>query len=953
GVAIKGDLDLRTLKHYAREVEDDLREVKGISKIDLSGFPDEEIEIAFREQDLQNYDLTFQEATLAVRNANIEVTGGTVKGETEELIVRSNQKGYFAKDLVNIPLKTADNGVIIRLEDVADVRDKWADDPDRAYINSDPAVIINIQNTADEDILFITEYVNNYVEEFNASHDGVEVIVTRDGSVSLRERIDLLVENGVLGFFLVLILLAMFLNYRMAFWVALAIPVSFAGMFMIVPFTGLTINVVSLFAMILVIGILVDDGIVISENIYRHFEMGKSRKQAAIDGTMEVLPAVFSAILTTVIAFSTFIFLDGQLGDFFTEMSWVVIFTLIFSLVEGAFILPEHIGHSKALSFKRVDPNTKGFDDSDYAEPNLADRIFGSISRAFDRVMIFMRDRLYGPALKFSMRNKFFALTVAFGLMFISFAMVGGGLVKGTFFPNIDGDDIAVNLKLESGTREQYVEDWLAHIEAAAWRVNEKLKSERPDGKDVIEKIQRTIGPTTYQGSMSITLLSGEEREMLSLYIGNMIRDEAGPIIGAESITFGSFSAFGKPIEISVRGEDYSELKPAVEELKDSMFQIAELKDVADDNQEGLKEIDVRLKDKALVLGLTAQDILSQVRSGFFGSEVQRLQRGEDEVKVWVRYADRDRSSVGKLENMRIRVNGSEYPLDELAAFKIARGVTTINRVDGNREIKLSADISDPNASVTDLTALLENEIAPKIAQRYPSVEFAFVGQNEEQQDTITSMGRVGPIILFLMFCVIALTFRSLSQTFVVAAIVPFSLIGVIWGHYAIGLPISMFSVLGLIALIGVLVNDALVFVTAYNIRIKDGMEQMEAMYETGLSRFRPILLTSVTTIAGLGPLILNKSFQAQFLIPMAISIAFGLLVVTFIILIILPVLLIIVNRYKVYTIWMWEGVKPSFNSVEPATLNGRKRAAILWVGTFAIVSLGLYTLMSVVQSLT
>lgn len=525
GVAIKGDLDLKTLKHYAREVEDDLRGVPGISKVDLSGFPDEEIEIAFRESDLQNYDLTFAEATLAVRNANIEVTGGTVKGAQEELIVRSNQKGYFAKDLVHIPLKTTESGIIVRLEDVADVNDKWADEPNRAYINGDPAVIINIQNTVEEDILFITEYVTDYVEKFNASNDGVEAIITRDGSISLRQRIDLLVNNGVLGFFLVLILLAMFLNYRMAFWVALAIPVSFAGMFMIVPFTGLTINVVSLFAMILVIGILVDDGIVISENIFRHFEMGKTKKQAAIDGTMEVLPAVFSAILTTVIAFSTFIFLDGQLGDFFTEMSWVVIFTLIFSLVEGAFILPEHIGHSKALN---RDEDTK---------PNLPDRIFGSMSRTFDRFMVFMRDKLYAPVLKFSMNNKFFALAVAFGLMFVSFALVGGGFVKGTFFPNIDGDDIAVNLQLESGTREQYVEDWLAHIEAATWSVNEQLKSTRADGKDVVEKVQRTVGPTTYQGSLSISLLNGEERDMESLDIGNLIREEAGPIIGAESVT--------------------------------------------------------------------------------------------------------------------------------------------------------------------------------------------------------------------------------------------------------------------------------------------------------------------------------------------------------------------------------------------------------------------------------
>ena len=328
--ALSGDVDLKTLKQFGRQVEDDLLAIDGISKINLSGFPDEEIEIAFRESDLRTYQITFEEASRAIQVSNLEITGGTVKGKREELLIRARNKSYYSEQLRNIVVKTAADGSVVYLHQVADLKDQWADNPNRSYLNNDPSVVVTVQNTLEEDLLFITNTVKTFIEDFNEGNDVVKATVIRDGSVVLNQRIDLLTKNGIIGFGIVVLLLAMFLNWRLAFWVAIAIPISFAGMFLLANLLGVTINVISLFGMILVIGILVDDGIVISENIYQKYEQGQLPGEAAINGTMEVLPAVFSAILTTVIAFSTFFFIEGQLGDFFVEMAIVVIFSLVF-----------------------------------------------------------------------------------------------------------------------------------------------------------------------------------------------------------------------------------------------------------------------------------------------------------------------------------------------------------------------------------------------------------------------------------------------------------------------------------------------------------------------------------------------------------------------------------------------------------------------------------------------
>lgn len=899
--AVTGVEDLRVLKREARMIEQELRAVEGISQIALSGFPEEEIEIRLREDALLELGLTIPQVTAAIRSANIEATGGRLKTPGEELIIRGRYREYQARDLEDIVVRADREGRVVRLSDIADVADRWAEnDPSRNWFNGMPAAVVTVNNLNSESILTITEYIRNYIEAYNLRGGATRIEVIRDSSVVLNQRIDLLVNNGVVGFLLVIFFLALFLNVRIAFWVALAIPVSFMGMFLVADYVGITINVISLFGMILVIGILVDDGIVIAENIYQHYERGASRMRATIDGTLEVLPAVFSAILTTVVAFSAFFFIEGRLGDFFQDMAKVIILTLLFSLVEGALILPAHIGHSKAL---RTD-----------FKPN-------ALERAMRSLMDGMRNRFYAPALRFALDAPWvmFALIVSVFLVSVP-GLIGGGFVKTTFFPFIEGDNLTINLVMQSGTREGVTKAQLDRIEAAVWEVNEALSAERGDGLQMIQAVDKRLGPSTSNGVLNVQLLDGERRGMQSTDISAMIRERVGPVYGAENLSFAAFSPFGRPVSVSLLGNDLKALAAATAELKEAMLNREDLKDVTDNNQEGAQEVEVELKPRAQQLGLNELEVMTQIRQGYFGSEVQRLQRGRDEVRVWVRIDERDRASVGALENFRVRtVTGALVPLTEVAELRIGRGVSAINRLYGQREVQVGADLAGPSVSATDANADIRERVVPAILAHYPSVTASFEGQNREQAKSQNSIQGVLPLIFALMLFIIILTFRSPLQGIAVFALIPFGLIGVSLGHWFMGAQISLFSILGMLALVGILVNDALVFVAAFNGYLKQGMAVREAIWEAGMSRFRPIILTSVTTVAGLAPLMLNKSFQAQFLIPMAISVAFGLLFVTVIILLLLPVFLQWINPLHRSWVWVKRGDWLSPLEAEPA----------------------------------
>ncbi|WP_422090885.1 efflux RND transporter permease subunit [Tenacibaculum ovolyticum] len=897
------NISLKTLKQITRDVENDLRRIDGISQISITGYPSEEIEIAVRENDLLAYNLTFQQVATAVSSENIITTGGSVKTVAEEYLIRANNRLYYGDEIDNLVIRADASGRIIRLKDVATVTDRWNENPNKSYYNGNLSVRVQVSNTNNEDLLSSAEKINEYVTIFNKQHDNVEIAITRDSSITLNQRTELLFKNAWQGMLLVMLFLSLFLRPRLAFWVAAGLPVAFFGMFMLAGYFDVTINVLSLFGMIIVIGILVDDGIVISENIYHHYEKGKSPIRAAIDGTMEVIPPIISAIITTILAFSVFFFLDGRIGEFFSEVATVVTLTLIVSLVEALIILPAHVAHSKALH-----RNQKLYAFNKYAE----------------QLMDFMRDKLYAPALKFVLNNKFFGLVIPVALFMITIGAFQGGIIKGTFFPSIASDRVAINLTMPQGTNEVITDSIISDIENKVWAVEKEFtKKYGVDNESVVDNITKRVGPGRSSASLRINLLPGEQRSFSSREITNAIRERVGKIYGIETLTFGSGGNFGgSPVSVSLLSNNITELKAAKNELKSELNKNQDLKDVTDNDPQGIKEIKIKLKDNAYLLGLTLRDVMRQVRSGFFGLQVQRFQRGQDEIRVWVRYDREERSSIKNLDDMRIStISGTKVPFSEIANYQIERGEISINHLEGQREIKIDADLKGAEASATDVLDDIKQRIMPQIKAKYPSITALYEGQNREASKVSSSAALVGPIILLLIYIVIVFTFRSYGQPFMLLLMVPFSLIGVAWGHWFHGFAVNILSLLGIIALIGIMVNDGLVLISKFNSYLKEGMEYEEALFAAGKSRFRAIFLTTITTVAGLAPLIFETSRQAQFLIPMAISIAYGIVIATFLTLLTLPVLLSISNYSKVYVKWLWNGKKPNREEVERAII--------------------------------
>lgn len=914
--AISGqNLPLKTLKSIARGIENDLRAMDGISQIEITGYPDEEIEIAVREKDLLAYGITFQEVAQAVSQENILVTGGNIKTSQEEYLIRANGRSYEASGLSNLIVRSNPNGKTIRLREVADVRDRFSETPNASYYNGDLSVNVAVSNTNDEDLISSADKIKAYIEDFNLNNDNVQLSVLSDASITLNQRTALLAENAAIGMLLVLVFLSIFLNTRLAFWVAAGLPISFLGMFIFASFFNVTINVLSLFGMIIVIGILVDDGIVIAENIYDHFERGKSKVEAAIDGTMEVLPAIVSAIITTLLAFSTFLFLDSRIGEFFGEVSVIVILTLTVSLIEALIILPAHLAHSKALEVKDETKKRTGI--------SLVFSKLRYINKFGDRFINFLRNKLYLPSLRFGIEYKFLTVSIFLGFLLVTIGSINGGIIRTTFFPNIASDRIRIALKMEEGTNVALTDSILSFIEKKAWQVNEVYTEKQGTGEQVFQNVIKRIGPGSANGGLDINLLPGELRAVSSPEITNAIREEVGPVYGTESLTFGSGGNFGgSPVSVSLLGNKIAELKGAKEELKEAMSNNPILKDVADNDPEGIKEIKIKLRESAFPLGFNTQNVMSQVRSGFFGFQAQRFQRGQDEIKVWVRYDLQNRSSISDLDEMKIRTpTGALVPFKEIATYSIERGEVAINHLEGRREIQVSADLKDPKASATDVLADLKENVIPEILAKYPSVSALYEGQNRESNKLAKSAGIIVPIILFLMYATIAFTFRSYGQPLLLMLMIPLSLIGIAWGHWVHDFPINILSMLGIIALIGIMVNDGLVLIGKFNSFLREGMPFDEALIEAGSSRFRAIFLTSLTTVAGLAPLILETSRQAQFLIPMAISIAYGIAIATILTLLFLPILLSTSNSLKVGVKWLITGRKVTKEEVERAVI--------------------------------
>jgi multidrug efflux pump subunit AcrB len=904
--AVSGDgIPLVTLKQIGRQVENDLRGIDGISQINITGYPDEEIEIAINETNLRAYNLSFAEVSTAINQASLISTGGTIKTNAEEYLIRANARSYYADELSNLVVKSDASGRIIRLKDVAIVRDQFSETPNANYFDGNLSINVSITSTNTEDLISSAEKTKKYIAEFNQKYDNVKLSVVNDRSTTLVQRTALLTENAIIGMLLVLMFLSLFLNTRLAFWVAFGLPVAFLGMFMFAGYFNITINVLSLFGMIIVIGILVDDGIVIAENIYQQYEKGKSPEEAAIDGVMEVLPAILSAIITTILAFSIFLFLDGRIGEFFGEVSIVVMLTLIVSLVEALIILPAHLAHSKALRAQNIEP--RGF------LPRLFSKL-RYINTFGEAIMNWLRDKAYSPTLRFALRYKFLMFSFFIVFFILTKSSFEAGIIRGAFFPRIASDRVTITLNMPNGTNAKVTDSIISFIEEKAKVVTKEINDEyigADADKYLVENMIRKIGPGSSVASLEVNLLPGEERpnEITSNLVSNRIKDAVGPVIGIESLIYGSGGNFGGlPVSVSLLGNNIAELKGVKKELKTVLENNILLKDVTDTDPAGIKEVRLQLNESAYALGLNLRTVMTQVRSAFFGAQAQRFQRGQDEIRVWVRYDKENRSSINNLDDMRIITpSGQRVPLKEIASYSIERGEVAINHLEGRREIQVSADIKDPKkTSATDVMAEIRNEIMPEILAKYPTVTPSYEGQNRERLKLMNSLTPVLITVLILIYIVIAFTFRSYSQPLLLLLLIPFSLPAVAWGHWVHDFPVNILSMLGIIALIGIMVNDGLVLIGKFNNNLREGMSFDDALYEAGRARFRAIFLTSITTVAGLAPLIFETSRQAQFLIPMAISIAYGIGFATVLTLIVLPIFLSFGNYVKKTGKWLY-----------------------------------------------
>jgi len=922
--AISGNnVPLVTLKQIGRQVENDLRGIDGISQIQISGYPEEEIEIAINENNLLAYNLSFADVATAINQSSLITTGGTIKTDAEEYLIRANSRAYYADDLSNLVVKADALGRIIMLKDVAVVSDQFSETPNASFFNGNLSIEVTITSTNTEDLISSAEKAKEYIATFNEKYDTVKLDIIRDLSVTLVQRKALLSENAVIGMLLVLMFLSLFLNTRLAFWVAVGLPVAFAGMFMFASYFNVTINVLSLFGMIIVIGILVDDGIVIAENIYQHYERGKTPEQAAVDGVMEVIPAIVSAILTTILAFSIFLFLDGRIGEFFGEVSVVVILTLAVSLVEALIILPAHLAHSKAL--KKQDNTPKSGVAGVFQKVFLKLRYINTFG---DSIMTWLRDKLYSPILRFALNYKFLTFSFFIVFLILTKASFEGGIIRGAFFPRIASDNVRITLNMPNGTNEKVTDSIISFIEQKALEATQVINDQyigKDAKKHLVENMIRSVGPGAATASLSINLLPGEERPnvITSDLVTNKIQERVGTVFGVESLVYGSGGNFGgSPVSVSLLGNDITELKAVKKELKEYLENNVLLKDVTDNDPAGIKEIRLKLNENAYALGLNLRTIMTQVRAAFFGVQAQRFQRGQDEIRVWVRYNKANRSSIKNLDNMRILApNGQRVPLKEVARYSIERGDVAINHLEGRREIQVSADIKDQKkTSPTDVMAEITEEIMPEILSKYPTVSPSYEGQNRERLKLYNSLNAVGLTILALIYIVIAFTFRSYSQPLLLLLLIPLSLPAVAWGHWIHDFPLNILSMLGIIALIGIMVNDGLVLIGKFNNNLRDGMLFDEALYEAGRSRFRAIFLTSITTVAGLAPLIFEESRQAQFLIPMAVSIAYGIGFATVLTLVVLPIFLAFSNSVKTTKKWLFTGNTVTKEEVERVT---------------------------------
>ncbi len=893
-VAVSGRVDEFTLTVLAEQIRDELSAVQGISQVEITGARPYEISIEISEVALRRHGLTFDDVALAVRRSSLDMPGGSVRAESGEILLRTIGQAYQGSDYEELILLTAADGTRLHLRDVANVVDGFAETDQSARFNNEPTILLSVFRTGDQGALEIAALVHKYVEgKQGFLPEGISASIWQDQSVVLSNRLSTLFRNGLTGFVLVFVLLALFLELRLAFWVSIGIPISFLGAILLMPGLDVTVNVLSLFAFILVLGIVVDDAIIVGENIHSHMEQHDDGVHGAIEGAKEIATPVVFAVLTTVAAFTPLMFVPGILGKFFVVIPLIVIPCLVFSLIESLCILPAHLAHLK----QRTPGPWRRFQ-----------LLFANGLKRFIQ-------KVYQPILELALRWRYLTTALFMSTLIITLGMVLGGWTKFQFFPPIEAPFMSASVTMPLGSPASLTADAVERLQVGAEKLRRELNDETDTdyfvhmfGSVGDQPMSSREGPiqmggrsASHLGEVTIELIPSQDRQYTSETLGNRWRDLTGPIPEAVEVGFNaSAMSPGEDVNVMLTGGDVDEIRSAADAVKNALRNYTGVHGLSDSFLEGKEEMKLGIKPAAETLGLSLQDLGRQVRQAFYGEEAQRIQRGRDDIRVMVRYPADQRRSLGNLENMRIRTpTGGEVPFSQVAEVEPGRGFASIKRVDRNRAVNVTASVDSTVTSAAEVNSDLEAWILPTVLESHPGVYWSFQGMQAEQAEGIAGLQIGFMIALLAIFALLAIPLGSYVQPLIIMSAIPFGLVGAVWGHMLMDVTLSMMSMFGLIALSGVVVNDSLVMVSYINRRQGKHVDLHTAIREAGVSRFRPILLTSLTTFIGLTPLMLERSFDAEFLLPMAVSLAFGVLFATFITLILVPIEYLILDDFS------------------------------------------------------
>lgn len=912
-LAIYGDTNPLILKEVAEYIKDELNYQKGISQVEVKAFPELEISIFVSGDVLNEYNITLETVAQAIRSEAVDIPGGVIKSEEGEILIRTKAKAYNQSDFESIPVLKRSDGSIVRISDLGTVSDGFSDTKITSLFNGQRSIMLRIFAVGNQNALEVSEDVREFASSIKSTlPEGIHIEPFRDFTFYLKSRLNMLIENGIYGLILVFIILTLFLRPSLAFFVMLGIPISFLGAFIVLPVFDVTINLASLFGFILVLGIVVDDAIIVGESVFTEFQKhGGPGVNASVAGTKRVSIPVTFAVLTTIVAFIPILTIPGFLGKFFFPIPIVVIATLIGSLVESKLVLPYHLTLCKVGATNRK-------------ELNWFQRKQRSIADALERFI----DQKYRPVLKKSIERRYTLLASFVAALAIMLSFLFGNHLKFVFFPAVPSDYILAKVTMPEGTPYNVTEKAVQKMEAG---LNELSQEIMDMGYGIaFDNVVVTIGGTNFDGSggpmgegssirsenvgeIAVELFKREELadggDIEALSAPNLAirwREIIGPLIGAEDLSFdaNAAGAAGESINIQISGKDLNRLEIVSQKLKTLLYNYEGLFDVKDSFRGGKNEVQVKLKPSAESLGLTQSSVGSQVRAAFYGIEAQRIQRASDDIKVKVRYPKNERIHSQDLDSLLIQLpSGEKVPLHTVADYSIEEGFSSIRRINQRRVINVTADADKSKANLelirADLIGTQNKEgLINQVLATYPDIKWSLEGEAREQSDIFSSLIQKTLLAMFIIYALLAIPLKSYIQPIIVMSVIPFGLIGAIGGHFILNQPVSILSILGFVALTGVVVNDSLVMIDYINKKRLEGIDIKEAIEQSGVARFRPILLTSLTTFAGLLPILFETSLQAQFLIPMAISLSFGVLFATFITLLLVPAFYTMVNDF-------------------------------------------------------